>query len=282
MASSIAKVSSAALTELQSDLTRLSSTLHKIYELMNADMRQVNVAWQDAKYQEFVQNYQPQIQKCEDIANRYSEWCTRVLNPTIENVVAVERTDVGGSGGLNGGSSPSGMVGGTTATAAVGGSGLVGSVKMNGAKNPSSNSESGVIIAQAVSEAKTNNTTKPKLGELQESVSGDHEKGIIQKAKEYLFGPEVPEATQKCQKTFGEDYRGKPTDGIIHVRHGETKSGGQYEIGGSVEASAKAPLVGGAAAEAKAGIQAKYKSGSKTTNEELDYDIQCVRIENNN
>lgn len=93
-----AKVSSAALTELKTDLTRLSKTLHQIYELMNIDMRQVNaVAWQDGKYEEFVQGYQPQIQKCEEIANRYTDWCTRVLDPNIENVVAVENTDVSGS-----------------------------------------------------------------------------------------------------------------------------------------------------------------------------------------
>lgn len=97
----IAKVSSAALTELKTDLTRLSKTLHQIYELMNADMRNVNAAWQDGKYEEFVQGYQPQIQKCEEIANRYSEWCMRVLDPNIENVVAVENTDVSG-GGLSG------------------------------------------------------------------------------------------------------------------------------------------------------------------------------------
>lgn len=124
MASSIAKVSSAALSELQSDLTRLSSTLHKIYELMNADMRQVNVAWQDAKYQEFVQNYQPQIQKCEDIANRYSEWCKRVLDPTIENVTAVETADVGSGSSSSGVSA--GVVGGAAAATAVGGTAIAG------------------------------------------------------------------------------------------------------------------------------------------------------------
>lgn len=122
MASSIAKVSSAALTELQSDLTRLSSTLHEIYELMNADMRQVNVAWQDAKYQEFVQNYQPQIQKCEDVSKRYSEWCKRVLDPSIENVTAIEMTDVS-SGSSVGGVSVGALGGAATATA-VGGAAI--------------------------------------------------------------------------------------------------------------------------------------------------------------
>ena len=97
MDSTIARVGSEALRGLKSDLTNLSKSLHRIYELMNADMRQVNEAWQDAKYQEFVQGYEPQIRKCEEIANRYTEWCARVLDPTIENVVAVETTDVSGA-----------------------------------------------------------------------------------------------------------------------------------------------------------------------------------------
>ncbi len=96
MASSNAITSSAALAELKTDLTNLSATLHEISELMNTDMSQVGEAWQDNKYQEFVDNYAPQIQKCEDIADRYNEWCKKVLDPTIDNVIAVERTDVGG------------------------------------------------------------------------------------------------------------------------------------------------------------------------------------------
>lgn len=97
MDSTIARVGSAALSELKTDLTQLSQTLHQIYELMNADMRQVNAAWQDSKYEEFVQGYKPQIDKCENIANRYAEWCAKVLDPTIENVVAVETLDVSGA-----------------------------------------------------------------------------------------------------------------------------------------------------------------------------------------
>ena len=106
---------SAALTELKNDLTHLSQTLHEIYDLMNADMTQVGEAWQDGKYQEFVEGYRPQINKCEEIAQRYSEWCAKVLTPTIDNVIAVEKTDVGGGGSsvgvVSGGSADSATVG---------------------------------------------------------------------------------------------------------------------------------------------------------------------------
>ena len=97
MDSTFAKVSSAALSELKFDLENLSKSIHKIAEFMDTDMRTLNADWQDSKYEEFVQGYQPQIQKCEEIANRYTDWCTRVLDPNIENVIAVENTDVSGS-----------------------------------------------------------------------------------------------------------------------------------------------------------------------------------------
>lgn len=117
MATSGAVTGSAALTELKKDLTQLSATLHEIFELMNMDMRDIGDAWQDGKYQEFVDGYRPQINKCEEISERYKEWCLRVLDPTIENVIAVEKTDVGGDG--------SGSVGGTFgggSAAGIGGS----------------------------------------------------------------------------------------------------------------------------------------------------------------
>ena len=128
MASSIARVGSVALTELKTDLTNLSKTLHQIYDLMNADMRQVNAAWQDGKYEEFVQGYKPQIDKCEEISVRYGEWCTRVLDPTIDNVIAVEMSDVGGGGGSAGGVSYAGVVGG--GMAAAGAVGVAGGFNM--------------------------------------------------------------------------------------------------------------------------------------------------------
>ena len=109
-----AVTSSAALIELKSDLTRLSNTLHVIFDLMNTDMSQVGQTWQDGKYEEFVQGYRPQINKCEEISVRYSEWCARVLDPTIENIIAVETTDVGGGGGSFGSGNATDTSGGSS------------------------------------------------------------------------------------------------------------------------------------------------------------------------
>ena len=132
MDSSIARVGSEALTELKIDLTNLSKALHEIYELMHADMRQVNSAWQDSKYQEFVDNYQPQIRKCDEIANRYTEWCTKVLDPTIENVIAVETADVSVGGGSVGGGIADGASVGSSAVAGAAAVGVAAGASMTG------------------------------------------------------------------------------------------------------------------------------------------------------
>lgn len=99
MASSYLEVGSQALTELKNDLENLSKALHELFELMNTDMRQVGEAWRDGKYEEFVSGYKPQINKCEEISERYAEWCKKVLEPAIEECVEIETSDVGGDGG---------------------------------------------------------------------------------------------------------------------------------------------------------------------------------------
>lgn len=99
MASSYLECGSEGLTELKNDLTNLSKALHEVFELMNADMRQVGEAWRDGKYEEFVSGYRPQINKCEEISERYAEWCKRVLEPAIEECIDIEKSDVGGDGG---------------------------------------------------------------------------------------------------------------------------------------------------------------------------------------
>ena len=99
MASSYLEVGSKGLKNLKDDLTKLAQSLHEVFELMNADMRQVGEAWRDGKYEEFVSGYRSQINKCEEISARYTEWCKRVLDPAIEECEDIETTDVGGDGG---------------------------------------------------------------------------------------------------------------------------------------------------------------------------------------
>ena len=122
MASDFSKVKSSALTELKTDLTNLSATLHELYELMNADMSQVNKFWKDPKYEEFVSGYKPQILKCEEISIRYDEWCKRILDPLIEKVIKIETSDVTGNGSGGGGGAIPGGSGGAIPGGSGGGS----------------------------------------------------------------------------------------------------------------------------------------------------------------
>ena len=107
---------SAALTDLQNNLKKLSAQLHDISTMMNTDMTKIGDVWQDSKYQEFMEAYKPQIQNCQHISERYDGWCTNVLQPTIDNVIEVEKTDVSFDGGTTGAS----VGGGTSAGTASG------------------------------------------------------------------------------------------------------------------------------------------------------------------
>ncbi len=96
MASNSVITSSEALRVLRKDLTQLSDTLHNICQEMERDMSQLGETWRDRKYQEFVQGYQPQIKKCENIAVHYKQWCIENLDPAIERSIALEEANVGG------------------------------------------------------------------------------------------------------------------------------------------------------------------------------------------
>lgn len=97
MASSNVKTGSEALTELQTNLSHLSEELHGIYELMYDNMIKIQEFWQDDKYNAFVADYRPQIEKCEEISKRYDEWCKKVLQPVIESAQEAENVDISGN-----------------------------------------------------------------------------------------------------------------------------------------------------------------------------------------
>lgn len=116
MASDGLITSSVTLIKLKEDLLNLSKSLHEIYNLMNADMSNLGETWRDGKYEEFISGYKPQINKCEEIAEKYEDWCKRVLDPAIEQAIIIEGANVspdGGSasgGGVSSGSGEGGAV----------------------------------------------------------------------------------------------------------------------------------------------------------------------------
>lgn len=99
MASDGLITSSVTLIKLKEDLLNLSKSLHEIYNLMDADMNNLSELWRDGKYEEFISGYKPQINKCEEIAEKYEDWCKRVLDPAIEKAIIIEGANVGPDGG---------------------------------------------------------------------------------------------------------------------------------------------------------------------------------------
>ncbi len=108
MDNSGAKVSSAELMTLQSELVQLSGTLHELYELMNSDVSSLGEYWRDQKFDEFLTGYKPQMDKMEEISERYHEWATKDLQITIDNVIVAEEVDVSGGSSSSSGISTSG------------------------------------------------------------------------------------------------------------------------------------------------------------------------------
>ena len=268
-----AVTSSEALTELQSNLKKLSGTLHEIYDLMNADMSQVGQAWQDGKYQEFIEGYKPQIKKCEDISVQYNLWCSKVLEPTIANVQAVERTDVGGGGSSVGSSSSGGSTAGPIAggTASAVGSktrkviargtasaeGKSGAFNMDGetsfSPRPSSEAASAIrageekkskplsnadISGTASVEGKSGAFNMDGKTSLSSTSSSKNFKTEVEKFlnKKNKKSKPLSKADVKCIDTFGNGVHGEPaTQNEAHFELNEDGGDGKLSSGLSID-----------------------------------------------
>jgi hypothetical protein len=86
----IAKTSSVALINLRDELKNLAKTLLEINDSMDSEVTQLGQSWRDGKYEEFVENYKPRIDKCREISENYLKWCSEHLDPTIEKIEALE------------------------------------------------------------------------------------------------------------------------------------------------------------------------------------------------
>ncbi len=244
---------SVALTELKSDLTQLSTTLHEVFDLMNADMSKVGDAWQDGKYQEFVDGYRPQIQKCEDISVRYSEWCKRVLDPTIDNVIAVERTDVGSGSGSIGGVGAAGAVSSGSAAVSTS-SGKAGGFNMGGAKTSTSNAS---LNHSPQLESWMNEKLKPS--------PDPRSKSLTDKIKDLRENAKIEDKKNNfCYTSEQKEGRLRTTKRIVTETFSNTK-------GTSINSGSTSETVGnvvsvGTNTSASSNINRTYNSGSSTRN----------------
>ena len=284
-----AVTSSAALTELQSDLTQLSTTLHEVYDLMNTDMSQVGQAWQDGKYQEFVDGFKPQIQKCELISEQYKLWCTKVLTPQIENVMAVERTDVGSGGG--------GTVAGASSTAGLAGSGLAASgmagkasgFNMGGEKahGQKSSPEVGKAISDFVQRnnkksTEATNNISPKTGQESSPEVGKAISDFVQrnlKKNEAVSTSRTAKggmADEHCKKVWGDEFhaeRPKPGEQVYdRISYSFTTTGESTK--GSVDTEATVGYKGLFGGSVRSKME--HDSGNESQKIEFSSGVNCV------
>ncbi len=235
-----AVTSSAALNELKTNLTSLSKSLHMIYDLMNADMSQIGQEWQDRKYEEFVEGYRPQINKCEEISIRYNEWCQRVLAPTIDNVIAVETTNVGsGNGHVSGGSAAGSAVSATTsAAAAATGKGNMFNMSGGMKQTPQSDNQS---------------TVKKIFAEADEACQLDN--------RSDKFRAKLAKQGEKADFTIASK---------------SSSTGDNFTVGGKVGGKVEIPVFKVAKASASIEGEGKYNSGVETTETTGTYAFKCV------
>lgn len=268
-----AVTSSVALTELKTDLTKLSATLHEIFDLMNADMSQVGQAWQDGKYEEFVQGYRPQINKCEEISARYSEWCSRVLEPTIQNVIAVEKTDVGsgsGGGSVGGvGVASAGAMAGVGATA-----GKIGGFNMGGSQSSNLNTAFSKRIVPRPTIDKVENKGSRQSGQ----VHSENTYSSNQSTVKNIFA----QADEICKTDNRSDnFKAKltrPEDAEFTLSSKNTETGGGFSAGGNVKVGAEMPVFKVAKASVDIEGEGKYDSGRESSEITGNYPFKCTPI----
>ncbi len=112
-------VSSAALTQLKEDLEGLANQIEKISTDMNNELSNIHNFWQDGQYEAFKSGYDKQIQKCEEIARTYKQWCNSVLADTIVKTQAIEGVSVDLGFSAGGGAAGSAGTAGAAASGAA-------------------------------------------------------------------------------------------------------------------------------------------------------------------
>jgi len=252
MAANNAEVSSEALTGLQTDLTQLSNSLHEIFDLMNADMSQVGEAWRDGKYEEFVNGYRPQINKCEEISVRYHDWCTRILSPAIERVVEVEQSNVGGDGSGTAVSSGS-------AAAGAGASGAIVSSLNNGKATGFNMGDKSSATSQSTPSKGRPNVLSRETGE---PIRRD---GKVDPAL----------ATEKQASDAADAMCARNPNAVGKIKVENTYEGSDWNLGGKGKVKASGLAKGFIDAEVEG--NGEYRSGKTTSKVTIEEDVDCSK-----
>lgn len=274
MATNSAQVSSAALRGLQSNLKNLSKAIQEICDNLNSDRSRIGQEWRDQKFEEFSNGFQPQIVKCQGISERYETWASGILNQAAEQVEIIEQANVGSSGG---------SVGAAVSNAAVGGAAVAASSASQIGSKFNTGAGGAAVTNTSKQTTHATSSSKNRTGNTKEQSKNDKPNWWGRKL-DMLVKKEEPlsKADQACKDAYGKnwhDYQGIPDENVkyrqVSFNNGETKTSGKWEVGANAEAGVSGPFYG-LKGSAKVGVQAKYSTGDKTTNNSIDGVAFCV------
>ena len=83
---STGKVTVESLENLRAELKILSERLMDGYELLNSQLSELSEDWQDAKFDEFEEEFKTSKKKIREISERYLEFADKYLPPRIEQI----------------------------------------------------------------------------------------------------------------------------------------------------------------------------------------------------
>lgn len=83
------------LIVLQSELLKLSGNLKEIYIFLNSDLRKLSYGWQDRKFMEFEEKFEPIKEEIRKISESYEIWAKGALKRTIDKLIEVDDTSMG-------------------------------------------------------------------------------------------------------------------------------------------------------------------------------------------
>lgn len=92
---STGKVTVESLEKLQSELKILSETLMDGYELLGAQLSELGEDWQDAKFDEFEEEFKSSKEKIREISERYLWFADKYLPPRIDQLKDILGTGMG-------------------------------------------------------------------------------------------------------------------------------------------------------------------------------------------
>ena len=83
------------LIDFQSKLRQLSEELQNIYDFLKHDLTELSCEWEDQKFYEFDEAFEPKKEEIRKISECYRDWANGKLQETIDRLIDKGRTPMG-------------------------------------------------------------------------------------------------------------------------------------------------------------------------------------------